>query len=931
VLMRAEAKDSAGRTAGATSSAWVVGADDWWFGGTTGDRMDVLPEAPEYDPGQTARVQVRMPFRRATALVTVEREGVLRSFVTTLSGRAPVVKLPIASGDAPNVYVSVLAVRGRAPKPDGRKSGGPADAITAQVDLNKPAYRLGNASIRVGWKPHRLDVDVVPDRKLYGVRAQAQVQVRVRRADGTPLPAGSEVAIAAVDEALLQLSPNPSWELLDAMMGTRGLEVWTATAQMQVVGKRHYGRKAVPHGGGGGHDQARRSFDTLLLWKGRVRLDASGAASVTVPLNDSLSSFRIVAVANSGAQLFGTGSATIATTQDLILLSGLPPLVREGDRYLATFTARNTTSQPQRAVLQPTLSPAPAQPLESRDVELAPGEARDLAWTVVAPPGAQKLAWDVRLRKADGAVGDRLQVSQQVVAAYPVRTYQATITQLAGSWALPVERPAGALPGRGGIDISVQAKLADNLDGVREYMSWYPYRCIEQNLSRAIALGDRNEWNAWMDRLPAYMDGAGLLKYFATDALPGEDGLTAYVLTIADVTGWTIPSASRDRMLEGLIGFVAGRIQRDSALPTADLAVRKLAAIAALARHGKAEAGMLDSLQVVPNRWPTSAVLDWLDILQRVPGLGNKEARIAEARNILRSRLTFNGTTLAFSTERTDALWWLMISGDSNAARLLLAAVDDPQWRDDVPRLVRGLLGRQQHGHWNTTVANAWATSALQRFSAKFESTPVTGRTGVALGATRRELPWPSADSAREVSLPWPAQRTNLGVAHVGTGRPWVLVKANAALPLTQPMSSGFTITRTLEPVEQKQPGRWSRGDVVRVKLQVDAQSDATWVVIDDPVPAGAAILGTGLAGQSQRLASDERRTGWAWPAFEERRFEAFRAYYRFVPKGRFTTEYTLRLNNPGTFQLPSTRVEAMYAPETFGERPNPPLEVLAP
>ena len=102
---------------------------------------------------------------------------------------------------------------------------------------------------------------------------------------------------------------------------------------MQVVGKRHYGRKAVPHGGGGGRERARESFDSCLLWQARVTLDANGEASVTVPLNDSLTSFRIVAVAHAGAQLFGTGSASIATHQDLILLSGLPPLVREGDRY----------------------------------------------------------------------------------------------------------------------------------------------------------------------------------------------------------------------------------------------------------------------------------------------------------------------------------------------------------------------------------------------------------------------------------------------------------------------------------------------------------------------------------------------------------------------------------------------------------------------
>ena len=38
--------------------------------------------------------------------------------------------------------------------------------------------------------------------------------------------------------------------------------------------------------------------------------------------------------------------------------------------------------------------------------------------------------------------------------------------------------------------------------------------------------------------------------------------------------------------------------------------------------------------------------------------------------------------------------------------------------------------------------------------------------------------------------------------------------------------------------------------------------------------------------------------------------------------------EYTVRLNNPGRFALPPTRVEAMYAPETFGELPNAAVEV---
>jgi uncharacterized protein YfaS (alpha-2-macroglobulin family) len=94
------------------------------------------------------------------------------------------------------------------------------------------------------------------------------------------------------------------------------------------------------------------------------------------------------------------------------------------------------------------------------------------------------------------------------------------------------------------------------------------------------------------------------------------------------------------------------------------------------------------------------------------------------------------------------------------------------------------------------------------------------------------------------------------------------------------------------------------------------------WVAVLDPIPAGATILGTGLGGDSAILTEDEKRQGWVWPAYEERTHDSFRAYYRFVPKGAFTVEYTLRLNNEGHFNLPAARVEAMYAPDLFGEIP---------
>ncbi|MFN8644611.1 MAG: hypothetical protein U0802_24215 [Candidatus Binatia bacterium] len=82
---------------------------------------------------------------------------------------------------------------------------------------------------------------------------------------------------------------------------------------------------------------------------------------------------------------------------------------------------------------------------------------------------------------------------------------------------------------------------------------------------------------------------------------------------------------------------------------------------------------------------------------------------------MLRARLNLQGTIMGFTTERSDRLWWLMVSGDANATRLLLLLSEFTLWPEDVGRVARGALARQQRGHWDTTVANAWGAVALRR------------------------------------------------------------------------------------------------------------------------------------------------------------------------------------------------------------------------
>lgn len=922
LILRASVADAAGRAASSHRDVWVAGGEDWWFKASDNDRIDLLPSKKHYEPGESASFQVRSPFREATALVTVEREGILDTYVQHLSGTSPVLTLPVKGSYAPNVFVSALVVRGRV-------AGVQPSAL---VDLGKPAYKLGIGAIRVGWKAHELKVQVEADKQVYKVRDKARVKVRVARADGSAPPPGTEVALAAVDLGLLELMPNTSWGLLEAMMQERGLQVETATAQMQVIGKRHFGRKAFPHGGGGGRGGSRELFDTLLFWKARVALDASGEASVQVPLNDSLTGFRIVAIASGGPDLFGTGNTDIRSSQDLMLLSGLPALTREGDRLRAGFTLRNASAGALKVDLGARVKAdgGALQALARQQLTLAAGEARELGWDYQVPLAARSLVWEVDAGSVDasGAAGsDRLRVTQKVIAAVPVRTQQATLVQLDGPQTMKVQAPAAALPGRGGVLTSFSARLGGDLPGVREYMLAYPYTCTEQRTSRAVALRDPALWDSVVASLPAHLDSDGLLKYFAIQ-WEGSDSLTAYVLSVADEAGYAIPAPVKARMEDALLAFVQGRIVRNSQLATADVAVRKVAALEALSRSGRVTPDALESFAAEPNLWPTSAVIDWYLIMQRTPGLPRRDEQLAQAGKILRARLNLQGTTMGFSTERSDGWWWLMASADVNANRLLLAMLDNPAWQADMGRLARGSIGRQHKGRWGTTVANAWGVLAIEKFSKAFESVPVTGSTSVILGSSAKESDWAARGSSGSVTHPWPATAQDLTLRHLGSGKPWATVQSLAAIPLVAPVSSGYRIAKTITPVEQKVKGAWSRGDVYRVRLELDAQSDMTWVVVDDPIPASATVLGSGLGGDSQVMTGGERQRGWTRPVFEERSFDAFRAYYSYVPKGTWSIEYTVRLNNPGTFGLPATRVEAMYSPEMFGEAPNAKLVV---
>ncbi len=923
--------DADGHVARAVRSVWLAGDDDWWFGGDNGDRMDLVPEQQAYKSGETARFQVRMPFREATALVTVEREGVLSSFITHLSGTDPVVSVPMDGAYAPDVFVSVMVVRGRvesgfwswihgiARSLGLSSSPDEAQEPTALVDLAKPAYRIGIAKVKVGWEAHQLRVAVKADRERYAPRDTAQVMVQVRTPDGKPART-ADVAFAAVDQALLQLAPNESWDVLTAMMGERPLSVLTSTAQMQVVGKRHYGRKAVEAGGGGGDGDMsglnRENFQPVLLWRGRVALDAQGRAKVAVPLSDALSSFKLVAIATDGAQLFGTGSTDIRTAQDLSIYAGLPPLVRTGDVFAAQFTLRNGSTKAMTVTATVDVFPriAAGKPLT---VTIPAGGAAPIAWNLTAPEGVSNLRWQVGARTADGRATDKVTVTQDVVPAVPVEVWAATLARVNAGSMIPIAAPAGALAGRGSVDIRLDDSLAPPLKGVRDYMTAYPYNCFEQRLSRIVVLGDAAGWARLAGEIPTYQASDGLLRYFPGDSLNGSEALTAYVLSITSEAGLAVPEAAKTRMVEAMKAVLDGRLRRED---YGDVRLQRVAALTALARAGAATPAMLGQIGMPPAEMPTATLADYLAALDRIPGLANGAALRAEGERVLRTRLVYEGTRLDLS-DQASAAWWLMSSGDEAAIKTTLVTLGRPGWQDEAPKMMVGTASRQSRGHWDTTTANAWGTIAARKFAGLYPAEAIAGTTTLAYAGRQIARGWPLAADQRFASFPLAASPAPLRMAQAGGAGPWATVSVSAAVPLTRPLAAGYRMTRQVSVVQARNPGRLTRGDVVKVTITVDASAERNWVVVNDPIPAGATIVGD-LGGQSAMLQASGDGEG-VQPAYVERGRDAWRGYFAWVPRGRFSVAYTLRLNGAGRFGLPPSRVEAMYSPAIRAAVPN--------
>ncbi|MBC8646816.1 MAG: hypothetical protein H7X85_06605, partial [Thermoanaerobaculia bacterium] len=210
-VLSATARDAAGRSTRTATGFYALGEGYTAWERYDHNRIDLVPERMRYRPGETARILVKSPWETATGLITTEREGVRTQKTFTLRSTQETLEVPIEEADVPNVYVSVLLLKGR--------TGSYTD--TDASDPGKPAFRLGYVELKVEDAAKRLKVQVATDREEYRPADKARVSVSVADPGGAGAPA--ELTLWAVDYGVLSLTGYSPPDLVDAVYVRKAL------------------------------------------------------------------------------------------------------------------------------------------------------------------------------------------------------------------------------------------------------------------------------------------------------------------------------------------------------------------------------------------------------------------------------------------------------------------------------------------------------------------------------------------------------------------------------------------------------------------------------------------------------------------------------------------------------------------------------------
>ena len=946
-------EDATGRESSTRLVRWIAGGDrNVSSRGVDDTTVTLIPDKDSYKPGDVAKIQIQSPIVPAHGTVILNRSGIVRHEPIHIQSASQVLPVPIEDAHVPNLHVSVFLT-------------GALESLSSE-GLVVTNQAEGHIDIPIPTSARELAVDLQVDTQVVAPRGEASVSVRITDPSGQPVP-GAEVVLMAVDEAVLALAGYRHAHPLETFYPPRQKNLFHNSLYSYLQSKDFYmpWHRCIGGGGDGGMEEAlaelfpvRSDFNPLAFFEPAGETDESGIYRAAWSVPDTIGRYRVVAMASSGARLFGLSESSYKVRLPVSLRPQWPRFLNFDDQADFSVLVENQTDEEQELTL---IAQSDSLGLSYQTADRA---FDALAISLPARSRRQILVPTYAMESGDGQMlvtvfNERFNDSVLGVLPVYIPAAQEGFAAYGTAEELPVmqglDLPTGVHQEFGQLTVTTSSTLLQSLlDSFlalrrhdREYLhpEFLASRILANLALRDVLYAfqlpglpapdrlDRDIRADIKDLLKLQGSSGGWPIWRTGTSWPFVSVHAMHALAVAQVDGYHVD----DGKLQRGLGYLQS-IERHS-LRYSPFARRYITAYALYVRSllddvdAERAARLLDQL---PHQTSELDVIAWSLLVLQADGtmqdivdkwyrhVLNRADETTGKVVFARHAYQDDGHLILHSDRRSDAL----------LLRMLMTVRPDA---DLIPKVVRSLMAaRNRYGHWGSSQENLFVMQAMNQYFHAYEATTPDFLARVWMDDTLvMDVPFKGRETElRQVSLPmnwlYAEDPSRIHLQREGEGRLYYRLGFDYVPDdlSIDALERGFTVQRVYSGLDDPEDvwldaeGRWhvKLGARVQINVTVTAPGTRHHVKLVSPLPAGLEFLNPALKGTESF--EDPNSRGWYyWPWFDHQQLlnERAQAVTTYLWGGVYQYGAVARATTAGTFHVPPARVEEIYAPETFG------------
>ena len=863
------------------------------------DRLNISTDKPAYKAGETATLTIRSDVD-GKALVVIAGDRVNETRLIDVQASGTTVSIPVKAEWGSGVYALATLYR-----PLDKETKGSPRAI-------------GVVHMAIDASERTLNVELGTTERMLP-RAPLQVPVSIPNAGGEAF-----VTVAAIDEGVLQLTDFATPDPVKYFYGKRRLGVMMRDDYGRLIEttRHQVGELRTGGDGFGGRGLAVVPQKVVALFNGPVKLtDGKGVISLDVP--DFNGELRVMVVAWTPTAV-GFASKPVTVRDPVVAELVLPRFLAPGDSAEVGFNLHNVDGA--AGVYKATISAADPVVIDagSQTIErtLGAGE-RQLLPVRLSANGAGVATIKLAVEGPNGFKVDRVWPIEVRPSQLPLSIDDVAQIAPGQTYALPPSVLSAFTPGSATVSVTLSgARGFDNVAGMLKWLDRYPYGCLEQTTSRALPLlylgdlakaagleADKAVPARVQEAIDRVMDmqrpdgGFGMWSSSYNDDT--DKFLQIYATDFifqAKAKGYVVPEEGLNRAL---------RYARQVASDTYNSSESRAYAFYVLSRAGQGQPGDLRYFADNGGTGDNSAMT-----------LGMLGGALVQSGDRSRAGIAFSrAREVALASDLSLYKWSYYGSYLRDVAGLTAVAADV---KEDaiIPALLDKVNLFDTSLNYTTTQEKSWMLVAQHRLLAG--AAPVKA---AAVGATATETAGQTVlnPSLNEIAA-------GVSVRNDGDRPIWRTVSATGVPANPLPAASdGVTVSKSYYNLDGT-PADLStlkQNDQVIVVIEGGAENRLyRQLALIDLLPAGFEIEGPVRMGE-------DGATIYSWlgaltgtdiqEGRDDRYVAAFQvgSSYRMSPEQeantplpRFRVAYIARATIPGTFALPASFLEDMYAPK---------------